>query len=206
MIRLFAITGLLTVILTGCMGKFEKYITTNKGVIIVYGTNFAFTTFKPSGWYSDKGLIETNKVSMYLRPTNGSDQAMYAFGLVLTNSPTGIASVAEDLAKEIYASDLISNNLTEMTFSPVAYTVAGAKGVYAYRFSNTKKIKGVYKEVVCIIWERAVVVVVFRSDVPARFEEGLPVLAQFLSGVKYWGWNSDDIANRVIKLFFGQKR
>lgn len=206
MIRVVAAAGILAVLLSGCTRSFEKYITTNKGVIIIYGKNFAYTSFKPAGWYSDKLVIQTNNFSLYIHPTNDSEPLIYSYGVVLTNVSGAHSALAEDLVQAIYVKDLMADNQTEISKSPTTYRIDKAKEVYAYRITNLKKTKGIYQEVICVIWERAAVLVACRSTDPKKFEESLPVFNQFLSTVKYWGYNSDDLANRVIKLFFNPKK
>lgn len=202
MIRLVAILGVLTALLSGCSKDFEKYITTNRGVVIVYGKNFAYTAFKPSGWVSDKLMVQTNNISLYIFPTNRIDNLIYSLGLVLTNTFGNHADLANQLAETVFVRDLIADKQVEVIKTSNSYKIDRAKEIYTYRVENSKKGKGIYEELICVVWDRALVLIAFKAGSPAEFEQGLPVFNQFVSGIKYWGHDSDDLANRVIKLFF----
>ena len=207
MVRIIAVLGFLAAVLSGCSSReFENYITSNRGVIIVYGKNFAYTSFLPSGWASDKRMLQTNDLSLCLRPTNRSDNMIYSLGIVLTNSSGSHAGLANQLAETVFVRDLIADKQVEVIKTSNIFRIDRAREIYTYRIFNSQQAKGIYEEVTCVVWERSLVLIIFKAGSPAEYEQGLPVFRQFISGIKYWGHNSDDLANRVIKLFFGPQK
>lgn len=190
------------VLAAGCAGtgEMEKYLTTNKGLVFVYGKNFAFSSFKPAGWLSDRLVTMSTKLSVYLRPTNREDICIFAYGIVLTNRGTNQSALAEDIALSLYRDE--SPKYPGLKWELIPSPGAADKSLQniRYRFDGVKKGKGFYQESEFVVWEKAMVVIAMRTENPALIAEGRKLLDRFVSGVRYWGTDGETLSQKAAYL------
>jgi hypothetical protein len=202
---LFAFVVLAFGLAAGCSGDLEKYILTNKGVLFVYGKNFAYSTFKPEGWVSDRLIPMTNDLSLYIRPANRTDINIISYGIVLSDKGPDPKEVTEIDAKKVLSEALGKNPGLKMETVTNTITVDKAARVYRYSYTGKKAGKGYFMASAYIVWEKSVVVAAVQLEDPAQVDNGKATLDRFLTGIKYWGYDADKLSMRVVNALFKRK-